>query len=85
MSAPIHRDLCDGGSSCTLNDSRSPAAACRARGWGVGTVLVGDEGRGPARIVITAIGEKQILARRESDISDYEGSWFLNCRCWGEP
>lgn len=47
-------------------------------------MLEGDEGRGPTRIIITAIGERGILARRESDTSS-EGPWTPVCRCWGEP
>jgi hypothetical protein len=73
----------------TLHDHRSPADVCRARGWSVGTQLVGDEGAGPTVIQITAIGERCILARtlshngRRATYRD-EGLWSLDCRDWQE-
>jgi len=72
----------------TLNNGREPADLCRVNGWGVGTVLEGDEGYGACRIVITAVGEKSILAREvvccghEKHASSREGSWVLSCREW---
>lgn len=32
-------------------------------GWQVGDILEGDEGHGPDRIIITAIGEKKFLCK----------------------
>jgi hypothetical protein len=64
----------------------SDASKCRINGWGAGTVLEGDEGYGPTRIVLTAIGEEKILARRISEngipCDDRETGWTLQCREW---
>lgn len=69
------------------SEPRSSAAKCRANGWTVGTVLEGDEGFGPERIVITAVGERLVCARKVVDgrgnaIDEREGSWDLTCRDW---
>lgn len=62
------------------------AGLCRANGWTVGDVLEGDEGYGPTRIVITAIGEAGVLARAISHAgkprNDSEGIWTLLVRDW---
>ena len=63
------------------------AETCRQNGWHVGDVLEGDEGRGPTRIRITAIGEDAILARpimqSGAPIDDsYESNWTLAYRDW---
>lgn len=58
----------------------SPATHARRRGWDVGTRLIGDEGRGPTTITITAIGNEAVLAR--ADDSDKDRSWSLACRDW---
>jgi hypothetical protein len=73
----------------TLNDFRWPATICRERRWGVGTQLVGDEGSGPTVIQITAIGERNILARELSHngkraTHHNETLWTLGCRDWQE-
>ena len=63
----------------------TPAEKCRQNGWQVGDVLEGDEGHGPERIKITAIGEDSILARAVlSDEPRFarEASWDLSCRDW---
>jgi hypothetical protein len=64
----------------------TPAETCRRLGWTVGTTLVGDEGYGPTAIVITAIGDAEILARELSHagepVSRREGMWSLDCRDW---
>ena len=66
---------------CTLNHyPTSDAEMCRRRGWKVGDIIEGDEGYGPERILITAIGERRLLAR--SVDSKHEGAWTLTCRCW---
>jgi hypothetical protein len=61
----------------------SAADWCRLNGWDVGTILEGDEGRGPERIVITAVGEESILAKTLGDPgSPGDRSWVLWCRDW---
>lgn len=57
------------------------AERCRQNGWEVGTVLEGDEGYGPDRIIITAIGERAVLARHLSP-GGYESQWGLHARDW---
>ena len=66
---------------------RSAARICRANGWTVGDVLEGDEGYGPDRIRITAIGKAAILARLvqyhgEPCRGAAEGTWDLSLRQW---
>lgn len=73
--------------SATLNSTLSSADLCRANGWAAGTILEGDEGYGPERIRITAIGENEILAVRADDKPGHfrgENSWCLRCREWRE-
>jgi len=60
----------------------SSADICNQNGWVAGTVLEGDEGWGMERIVITAVGEHRVLARRESHTSWAEGLWDLHHRVW---
>lgn len=62
---------------------------CRANGWTVGTVLEGVYSAYTSRIVITAIGENEILAKRimhnERPLTDSkESQWFLDYRDWKE-
>jgi hypothetical protein len=64
----------------TLGSKMAPADICRANCWGAGTVLRGDKLNAPI-IVITAIGEKKIMARRTDD--DWEGLWNLDGYEWG--
>ena len=73
----------------TLNDRRDPVDVCKAHGWDVGTVLVGDEGYGPTIIQITALGERNLLAKGVSHNGkplkhDRESCWTLECRDWAE-
>ena len=67
----------------SLND---PASVCRERGWGPGTRLVGDEGYGRTVIEITAVGERQLLAKTISHdgkpVNRPEGEWVLALRDW---
>ena len=63
-----------------MTDNLTPAALCRQNGWEVGDILQGDEGNGPERILLTAIGESAILAI--SFKVKYEGSWTLEYRDW---
>ena len=59
------------------------ADLCRKNGWTVGTILEGDEGNGPYRIAITAIGQRSILAKEIDDATGLtEGLWDLNFRDW---
>ena len=41
----------------------TPADWCRLNDCGAGTILEGDDGNGPERIVITAIGYERVLAK----------------------
>lgn len=65
----------------------SGADTARAKGWTVGTRLVGDEGHGPTVIEITAIGRDQVLAYTVShngkpDPRSRESSWSFRYRDW---
>ena len=55
-------------------------------GWGVGDVLEGDEGYGPDRILITAIGYDKFLCRWDYKCTgEYDresGNTTLSCRDW---
>jgi hypothetical protein len=65
---------------------KSDAEICREKGWNVGDVLEGDEGFGPTRILITAIGERHILAKELShsgaDRQRQESHWTVQARKW---
>ena len=54
--------------------------------WGVGDVLEGDEGHGPDRIWITAVGQELFLCRWDygctGEWSAEKGSTTLICREW---
>ena len=59
------------------------ADSCRKNGWTVGTVIQGDEGLGPEQIVITAIGQRSILAKETNDTTGVtESEWDLSFRDW---
>ena len=64
----------------------SDADTARTNGWTVGTRLVGDEGYGPTIIEITAIGEREVLAKRISHngatVARRETLWTFSCRDW---
>ncbi len=75
------------GYSDDCDDSQSDAEVYRKYGWRVGTRLVGDEGCGPTVIKLTAIGERNILAKTIShdgkkEWARPETSWTLSCRGW---
>lgn len=66
---------------------KTESETCRLNGWIVGTVLVGDEGFGPEKILITAIGDEAILARtietgKGISVKRGEGIWTLSLRDW---
>lgn len=58
------------------------AQICSRMGWIVGDILEGDEGYGPERIQITAIGEESILAKEVYPEKSTEALWSLDCRDW---
>lgn len=62
------------------------ADQCRALGWLPGTRLAGDEGFGETVIEITALGEREILAKQISHqgqpVDPHEASWTLAARDW---
>lgn len=62
------------------------AETLRLNNWGVGDILEGDEGYGPDRILITAIGQERFLCRWDysctGDFSEESGSTTLMCRDW---
>ena len=65
----------------------SDAEECRQRGFKPGDKLAGNEGFGVTVIVLTAIGERSILAKEIShdgrpESHPYEISWTLSCRDW---
>lgn len=62
------------------------ADLCRQNNWTVGTILEGiDTWEDPIRIVITAIGEKLILAKHVGDDGGTtEHLWELFFRNWKE-
>jgi hypothetical protein len=56
-------------------------------GWSVGDILEGDEGRGPDRIIITAIGEEIFLCKWDFGCKGKyprgeSGATTLKCREW---
>lgn len=75
-----------GGSVNTKGSPLSTAELCRRNGWKPGTILAGDEGYGVTEIVITAIGEHKILAKRlrhnGAPTEQLESVWGLECREW---
>ena len=56
------------------------ADLCRKNGWKIGTKLAGEGMNGTAIIVITAIGEKCVLAKMVAE----NGTACVCCECeWG--
>lgn len=70
----------------TSHRQHSDAYICRANCWSVGTILEGDEGFGLTRIIITAIGERCVLARKlshnEINTESGETLWTVQSRDW---
>lgn len=62
------------------------AETLRLNNWGVGDILEGDEGFGPDRILITAIGYEHFLCKWDYKCSNVyaqeDGSTTLTCRNW---
>ena len=62
------------------------AETLRFNGWTVGDILEGDEGHGPDRIMITAIGSEAFLCRWDYKCkgkwSEEKGNTTLTCREW---
>lgn len=62
---------------------------CQQNGWGVGTVLIGDEGYGPAVIEIVYLSRWTTLCVTHAEMGrESEGvvehGWTLSCRDWVE-
>jgi len=55
-------------------------------GWGIGDILEGDEGYGPSRILITAIGDEKFLCKwdygSKGTYDKESGSTTLSMREW---
>ena len=68
----------------TLNSRRSSAEICRRNGWRAGTRLRGNEGGESTTIIITAVGQWEILAKEEEQEDYGEHIWWLDCREWEE-
>ena len=64
----------------TLNSPLSDAEICRRNGWRKGTVIEGDEGNGPERIKITAVGLDRVLAVGPGEEDEWD--WSLTERNW---
>ena len=58
----------------------------RLNNWGLGDILEGDEGNGPDRILITAIGIERFLCKWDYKCKELyapeTGSTTLTCRDW---
>lgn len=58
----------------------------RLNNWGLGDILEGDEGYGPDRILITAIGQEKFMSRWDykckGKYSSEAGNTTLTCRNW---
>ena len=82
-------EICE--SKKTLSDNKIKLGSTEKEtlllnGWGVGDILEGDEGYGPDRIIITAIGEERFLCKWDykckGDYGEECGSTTLVCREW---
>jgi hypothetical protein len=70
-----------------LGRSMNPADVARAKGWGEGTRIVGNEGHGPTVIEITEVTRSRLFAKRISHNGvpvpeRGDTSWVLYCRDW---
>lgn len=71
---------------CKMKPGKTEKETLALNGWGVGDILEGDEGYGPARIIITAIGEERFLCRWDYKCTGIyakeTGGTTLNLREW---
>ena len=69
-----------------MKRGKTEVETLQLNGWGVGDILEGDEGYGPSRILITAMGEELFICRWDYKISGHYGSesgnTTLKCREW---
>lgn len=69
-----------------MKRGKTEAETLRLNGWGVGDVLEGDEGHGPDRIKITAIGDEFFLCHWDYGATgEYQResrNTTLTCREW---
>lgn len=70
-----------------MEKGKNDRETCELNGFVVGDVIEGDEGYGPSRILITAIGQESLLARCLSHpgkpvCGHGESLWTLSYREW---
>lgn len=69
-----------------MKRGKTEAETLALNGWKVGDILEGDEGNGPDRIIITAIGEDRFTCRWDYKCTgEYQresGNTTLSCREW---
>jgi hypothetical protein len=70
-----------------MKSGKSERETLELNGWCVGDILEGDEGHGPQRILITAIGETEFLCKWDYKCNgnyerDETGSTTLSIRDW---
>lgn len=72
--------------SKVMKRGRTEAETLALNGWKVGDILEGDEGNGPDRILITAIGEDRFTCKWDYKCTgEYQresGNTTLSCREW---
>ncbi len=73
----------------TRNSRLSDAEICQRNGWGPGTLLAGENDHGVSVIRLTAIGDREVLARHitqngepVSELAGRELNWTLTKRDW---
>ncbi len=70
----------------TMLRGESDAETCRLNGWGPGTMLMGEECGAITTLLITAVGERLILARAVKENGRKcnwpEMAWTLAYREW---
>jgi hypothetical protein len=67
-----------------MKKGKTEVDTLRINGWGVGDILEGDEGYGPVKIRITAIGEEKFLCKwlYTTGWGDESGNTTLLHRDW---
>lgn len=72
--------------SVVMQRGKTEKETLELNGWGVGDILEGNEGYGPSRIIITAIGEERFLCRWDNGCDGKfgreSGCATLTCRNW---